>query len=216
MELADGDFYQFMQTQDYRRLSNDQKNQYFIQMVKGVDQLHDLGLFHSDLKPEKFVYFNQPNNQKIIKLIDLGLIKETSNQMAKTAYVGTPYYIAPEVLEIFNSQVFYDKSVDIWSLAMIKIFQWQLLIRNIQLNLKLQLTKYRLKNTKQHINITKRKRINLKDAQKIFNVKDIIEKHNYSIQLRTTCLTKILNVIDSQLIKLDSNPKLKKIILNFN
>ncbi|CAD8096021.1 unnamed protein product [Paramecium sonneborni] len=117
LEFANGEFYKYMQTQDYYRLTYDQKNQYFIQMVQGVDQLHDLGLFHRDLKPENFVYINQPNNQKIIKLIDFGLVKETGNFMAKTACVGVPYYIAPEVLNI--KDCFYDKSVDIWSLGAI-------------------------------------------------------------------------------------------------
>ncbi|CAD8124038.1 unnamed protein product [Paramecium sonneborni] len=120
MEFADGEFFQYMQTNDYHRLDYQQKNQYFLQMVQGVSQLHQSGLFHRDLKPENFVFLNQPNNQKIIKLIDFGLVKENANQMAKTSCVGTPYYIAPEVLQS-NSNLgsFYDKSVDIWSLGCI-------------------------------------------------------------------------------------------------
>ncbi|CAD8096105.1 unnamed protein product [Paramecium sonneborni] len=119
MEFADGDFYKFMSTQDYQRLGYDQKNQYFLQIAKGVDQLHDLGFFHRDLKPENFALIDLPNNQKIIKLINFGFVKETGNFMAKTACVGTPYYIAPEVLKYFQNQCYYDKQVDIWSLGAI-------------------------------------------------------------------------------------------------
>ncbi|CAD8127281.1 unnamed protein product [Paramecium sonneborni] len=120
MEFADGEFYKYMQTNDYSKLDYQQKIKYFLQMVQGVSQLHQLELFHRDLKPENFVYINLPNKQKIIKLIDFGLVKENANKLAKTCCVGTPYYIAPEVLQTnFNQRAFYDKSVDIWSLGII-------------------------------------------------------------------------------------------------
>ncbi|CAD8059004.1 unnamed protein product [Paramecium sonneborni] len=120
MEFAHGEFYKFMKTLDYQKLDYQQKNNYFVQMVQGVNQLHEMGLFHRDLKPENFVYINQPNQQKIIKLIDFGLVKETSNQMAKTSCVGTPFYIAPDVLQSNqNISTYYDKSVDVWSLGAI-------------------------------------------------------------------------------------------------
>ncbi|CAD8128231.1 unnamed protein product [Paramecium sonneborni] len=132
MEFADGEFYKFMQTNYYSSLDYQQRNQYFLQMVQGVNQLHQSGLFHRDLKPENFVYFNQPNNQKIIKLIDFGLVKENANQMAKTSCVGTSYYIAPEVLQSnSNSATFYDKSVDIWSLG---IIWYEILVGNTFFN----------------------------------------------------------------------------------
>ncbi|CAD8124782.1 unnamed protein product [Paramecium sonneborni] len=120
MEFANGEFYNFMKSNEYSRLDYQQKNQYFLQMAKGVSQLHQLGLFHRDLKPENFVYINKPNQQKIIKLIDFGLVKETANKLGKTGCVGTPYYIAPEVIQCNQNRVaFYDKSVDIWSLGSI-------------------------------------------------------------------------------------------------
>ncbi|CAD8181055.1 unnamed protein product [Paramecium pentaurelia] len=115
MEFAHGEFYQFMISPAYQKLTYNEKNSYFLQMVQGVEQLHSIGLFHRDLKPENFVYIKDSNNNMTIKLIDFGLVKETQNQMAKTLKVGTPYYMAPEVLGNQNSC--YDKSVDIWSLG---------------------------------------------------------------------------------------------------
>ncbi|CAD8181065.1 unnamed protein product [Paramecium pentaurelia] len=115
MEFAHGDFLQFMQSQEYQKLTYNEKNSYFIQMVQGVELLHSIGLFHRDLKPENFVYIKDSNNNMTIKLIDFGLVKETKNQMANTYKVGAPYYMAPEVLG--NQTSFYNKSVDIWSLG---------------------------------------------------------------------------------------------------
>ncbi|CAD8096170.1 unnamed protein product [Paramecium sonneborni] len=117
MEYAHGDFNKFIETDDYKCLDYDQKNKYFLQMVQGVSQLHELGFFHRDLKPENFVYINKPNNEKIVKLIDFGLVKETSNKLMSTSCIGSTCYIAPEVLA--NTNTFYDKSVDIWSLGVI-------------------------------------------------------------------------------------------------
>lgn len=48
-----------------------------------------------------------------LKLIDFGLSKQVKNQKMKTI-VGTPYYVAPEVL-----QGKYNMKCDIWSLGVI-------------------------------------------------------------------------------------------------
>ncbi|CAD8191268.1 unnamed protein product [Paramecium pentaurelia] len=130
MEFAHGEFYQFMQKEEFKKMGYQQKNSLFIQMVQGVEQLHQLGLFHRDLKPENFVYIEDQNKNKTIKLIDFGLVKETSHSLRKTVKIGSPYYMAPEIL---GNQGFYNKSVDIWSLGAIwyeilfgkTFFQWQ-------------------------------------------------------------------------------------------
>ncbi|CAD8200874.1 unnamed protein product [Paramecium octaurelia] len=128
MEFAHGEFYQYMQTPQYTSLSYDQKNAFFVQMLKALQQLHQLKLFHRDMKPENFVYFKGPNNKITIKLIDFGLVSAIGNG-EYTAKVGTPYYMAPEVLPNFNEVINkhqYDKSVDIWSLGAI----WYELLTN--------------------------------------------------------------------------------------
>ncbi|CAD8066579.1 unnamed protein product [Paramecium primaurelia] len=116
MEFAHGEFYEFMQKEEFKKMGYQQKNSFFIQMVQGVEQLHQLGLFHRDLKPENFVYIEDQNKNKTIKLIDFGLVKETSHSLRKTVKIGSPYYMAPEIL---GNQGLYNKSVDIWSLGAI-------------------------------------------------------------------------------------------------
>jgi calcium-dependent protein kinase len=71
---------------------------------------------HRDLKPENFLMANKEDDSEV-KLIDFGLSKRYEiweAYMKMTAVVGTPFYIAPEVLKGK-----YGKECDIWSLGII-------------------------------------------------------------------------------------------------
>ncbi|CAD8142265.1 unnamed protein product [Paramecium pentaurelia] len=81
-----------------------------LQMAKGVSELHKLGFFHRDLKPNNFVI----GLDNKIKLIDFGTTK-TIQYTSHTQNEGTLSYMAPEV-SITDD---YDSSVDIWSLGII-------------------------------------------------------------------------------------------------
>ena len=64
-----------------------------------VNHLHSKGIAHRDLKPENIMYGSEDDR---IKIIDFGLSKHVvkqngENKKFKTV-VGTPYYLAPEVL----------------------------------------------------------------------------------------------------------------------
>ena len=79
-----------------------------------VNHLHSQGIAHRDLKPENIMY----GSDERVKIIDFGLSKLTlmkngGNTSLKTL-VGTPYYVAPEVLEGD-----YSKECDCWSLGVI-------------------------------------------------------------------------------------------------
>lgn len=71
-------------------------------------------IVHRDLKPENFLYLTDKDDAPI-KIIDFGLSRHDDQNMGimKTK-VGTPYYVAPEVL---RRQ--YTKSCDIWSIGVI-------------------------------------------------------------------------------------------------
>jgi calcium-dependent protein kinase len=86
------------------------------QMLSAVKHLHEHGIVHRDLKPENFLMADKSEGAGV-KLIDFGLSKRFSNkdQLEKMkTVVGTPYYVAPEVLK--GS---YDKRCDVWSLGVI-------------------------------------------------------------------------------------------------
>ena len=86
------------------------------QMLSAVKHLHEHGIVHRDLKPENFLMSDTSEGAEV-KLIDFGLSKRFSNKeqinKMKTV-VGTPYYVAPEVLK--GS---YDMRCDVWSLGVI-------------------------------------------------------------------------------------------------
>ena len=57
--------------------------------------LHSNNITHRDLKPEN-IMFNEKDCT--VKLIDFGTSKKFVNGVALKEKVGTPYYIAPEIL----------------------------------------------------------------------------------------------------------------------
>jgi calcium-dependent protein kinase len=85
-----------------------------LQMLIAVQHLHSHGIVHRDLKPENFLMADKSENSEI-KLIDFGLSKRYQEGEAKmTSMVGSPNYVAPEVLA--GS---YDQKCDIFSLGVI-------------------------------------------------------------------------------------------------
>eukprot|EP00804_Cyclotella_cryptica_P026798 CCRYP_007984-RA/>CCRYP_007984-RA protein AED:0.09 eAED:0.09 QI:520/1/1/1/0.66/0.75/4/462/534 len=84
-------------------------------ILDAIRYCHDVkGIVHRDLKPENFL-FSTPDEDAVIKIIDFGLSRHDDMKMGvMNTKVGTPYYVAPEVL---NRE--YTKSCDIWSIGVI-------------------------------------------------------------------------------------------------
>jgi calcium-dependent protein kinase len=78
-----------------------------------MSHVHALGYCHRDLKPENFLYETDKANSEI-KVADFGLAINVSNGQPITSMVGTPHYLAPEIIR--NS---YGVEVDNWSLGVI-------------------------------------------------------------------------------------------------
>lgn len=74
--------------------------------LEALQHCHTLGITHRDIKPENLMFGNDGE----IRLVDFGLAKDTKQHMSE--YAGTPYFMAPEVL---NGD--YTHKCDIWSLA---------------------------------------------------------------------------------------------------
>ena len=67
-------------------------------MLSAVKHLHNHGIVHRDLKPENFLLASTEEDSEI-KLIDFGLSKRfLFKQEHMHTVVGTPFYVAPEVL----------------------------------------------------------------------------------------------------------------------
>ena len=80
-------------------------------LVRAINHCHANGVVHRDIKPENIMI----GADKEIKLIDFGLSKiDKSKNQHLTTIAGTPYYMAPEVLEGD-----YNNKCDIWSLGVL-------------------------------------------------------------------------------------------------
>lgn len=85
------------------------------QMLRAVNYMHMNNIMHRDLKPENWLLAETESILKTdLKLIDFGLSKRfTPGEYASTK-AGTPYYVAPEVLEGR-----YAEQSDVWSIGVI-------------------------------------------------------------------------------------------------
>lgn len=84
-------------------------------MSNALSFLHNVNIAHRDFKPENIVLQMSANDrptQIIYKLIDLGYAK---NLDSVRSLVGTPLYIAPEI--VLGEK--YTVSVDYWSFAIV-------------------------------------------------------------------------------------------------
>ncbi|KAI8473389.1 MAG: kinase-like domain-containing protein [Monoraphidium minutum] len=85
----------------------------FRRMVEVVNHCHELGVMHRDLKPENFLLTNKgPDGE--LKLTDFGLGVFFKPGERFRDLVGSPYYVAPEVL-----RKNYSHQADMWSLGVI-------------------------------------------------------------------------------------------------
>jgi len=82
-------------------------------ILTAISFLHNLEICHRDIKPENFM-FNSSDPDAEIKIIDFGLSTKFISEKSMKDIVGTPFYVAPEVLEGV-----YTNACDIWSLGVV-------------------------------------------------------------------------------------------------
>ncbi|KAK6933622.1 Protein kinase domain [Dillenia turbinata] len=82
-------------------------------IVGVVEACHSLGVMHRDLKPENFLFVNQKEDA-LLKTIDFGLSVFFKPGERFNDVVGSPYYVAPEVLKKR-----YGPEADVWSAGVI-------------------------------------------------------------------------------------------------
>ncbi|KAK6126533.1 hypothetical protein DH2020_039723 [Rehmannia glutinosa] len=82
-------------------------------IVGVIETCHSLGVMHRDLKPENFLFVNDEEDSPI-KTIDFGLSVFFKPGEIFSDVVGSPYYVAPEVL-----CKRYGPEADVWSAGVI-------------------------------------------------------------------------------------------------
>ncbi|KAK1386136.1 serine/threonine-protein kinase SRK2A [Heracleum sosnowskyi] len=92
------------------RFSEDEARYFFQQLISGVNYCHSMKICHRDLKLENTLLDGSPAPR--LKICDFGYSKSSLLHSRPKSTVGTPAYIAPEVL----SRKEYDgKMADVWS-----------------------------------------------------------------------------------------------------
>ncbi|XP_077233236.1 serine/threonine-protein kinase SRK2A-like isoform X1 [Tasmannia lanceolata] len=92
------------------RFSEDEARYFFQQLISGVNYCHSMQICHRDLKLENTLLDGRPAPR--LKICDFGYSKSSLLHSRPKSTVGTPAYIAPEVL----SRREYDgKLADVWS-----------------------------------------------------------------------------------------------------
>nr|XP_030738265.1 serine/threonine-protein kinase Nek3 isoform X2 [Globicephala melas] len=113
MEYCDGgDLMQKIKHQKGKLFPEDMILNWFTQMCLGVNHIHKKRVLHRDIK-SKNIFLTQKGK---VKLGDFGSARLLSSPMAfACTYVGTPYYVPPEIWENMP----YNNKSDIWSLGCI-------------------------------------------------------------------------------------------------
>ncbi|XP_069496117.1 serine/threonine-protein kinase Nek3 isoform X4 [Ambystoma mexicanum] len=111
MEYCDGgDLLQAIKQQKGNRFPEHMILQWFVQLCRGVKHIHDKRVLHRDIK-SKNIFLTQHGH---VKLGDFGSARLLISAKANACtYVGTPYYVPPEIWE--NTP--YNNKSDIWSLG---------------------------------------------------------------------------------------------------
>ena len=109
----EGDFGSYINNliQNKNYLSEQQIWHFFIQISLGLAYIHSKNILHRDLKPMNI--FLKKNN--LIKIGDLGVAKMLQTNTKAITYIGTPYYLSPEVCEGKP----YNSKSDVWALGCI-------------------------------------------------------------------------------------------------
>ncbi|NWQ89926.1 NEK3 kinase, partial [Burhinus bistriatus] len=108
----DGDLMQKIKHQGGTLFPEDMILHWFVQMCLGVKHIHDKRVLHRDIK-SKNVFLTQSGK---VKLGDFGSARLLAHPVSYACtYVGTPYYVPPEIWESMP----YNNKSDIWSLGCI-------------------------------------------------------------------------------------------------
>lgn len=116
--LEGGDLLERLQKTQKGYIKESEVCGYMEKMIKACLHMHGKNIIHRDLKLENIMFVNKKRDSTL-KIIDFGLsiINSNSNTSGMHTKVGTPLYVAPEVLEGK-----YGPEVDIWGLGVIMYY----------------------------------------------------------------------------------------------
>ncbi|OIV90774.1 hypothetical protein TanjilG_15507 [Lupinus angustifolius] len=104
-------FERILKTNGSNTLTEPQSAFIMHQLLSALAHCHRLGVAHRDIKPDNILFDSRDN----LKLADFGSAEWFGEGKKMSGIVGTPYYVAPEILMGRE----YDEKVDVWSCGVI-------------------------------------------------------------------------------------------------
>merc|ERR1719400_2363166 len=114
MEKLRGDMLEMILSSEMGRLSERITRFLVTQILVALKHLHSKNIVHCDLKPEN-VLLSSDSDFPQVKLCDFGFARIIGEKGFRKSVVGTPAYLAPEVLRNKG----YNRSLDMWSTGVI-------------------------------------------------------------------------------------------------
>ncbi|KAL4521907.1 hypothetical protein Ndes2437B_g07672 [Nannochloris sp. 'desiccata'] len=108
---AGGDMFEYVVRKGGLRES--ESRWFFQQLIVATDYIHRMGVANRDIKLENTLLDGSP--RPLIKICDFGYSKHEKFQSAPGSRVGTPAYLAPEVIMTTKGKTYDGKVADIWS-----------------------------------------------------------------------------------------------------
>eukprot|EP01023_Acetabularia_acetabulum_P065365 TRINITY_DN8646_c0_g2_i1.p1 TRINITY_DN8646_c0_g2~~TRINITY_DN8646_c0_g2_i1.p1 ORF type:complete len:357 (+),score=52.62 TRINITY_DN8646_c0_g2_i1:350-1420(+) len=94
-------------------LKEEEARWFFQQLIIAVDYCHRMGVISRDIKLENTLLDHSP--RPLLKLCDFGYSKHEYYHSAASSRVGTPAYLAPEVILSTGPRTYDGKMSDVWS-----------------------------------------------------------------------------------------------------
>ncbi|EFX86325.1 hypothetical protein DAPPUDRAFT_308512 [Daphnia pulex] len=114
MEKLKGDMLEMILSSEKGRLSERITKFLVTQILVALKHLHSKNIVHCDLKPENVLLSTNAEFPQV-KLCDFGFARIIGEKSFRRSVVGTPAYLAPEVLRNKG----YNRSLDMWSVGVI-------------------------------------------------------------------------------------------------
>jgi calcium-dependent protein kinase len=84
----------------------------FYKIISAINYCHSIGVVHRDIKPDNILFEDESDDAEI-KILDFGLSRKFSqNYSIMHSFIGTPYFVAPEVIKQE-----YNYNCDMWSIG---------------------------------------------------------------------------------------------------
>ena len=112
MEMCEGGDITTRLEKNNSPFSEETSKRIIFQILLAVNHLHSCNIVHRDIKLDNFLFKSHDINSEV-KLTDFGLSKRVVPGSKLQSLLGTPFYVAPEILEKKG----YTEKCDIWSIG---------------------------------------------------------------------------------------------------